>query len=253
MQATMTVTRISRRPVPPDAQIRFLEKVTGSLTFQRAEQLRRMLRWLGERSMEEGDGPTEHDVGVVVLQRPDFDPQTDSLVRKEMSRLRDKLTKYYLTEGAGDEIRISAGGGYQLTFEWATRPVGVVREIGLTSRPCAMVLPLRHAAELAGESLDLHERLLVCAGQAGSVDLVSMTTALSYAGRAADVRTVAAECGADFVVEGSLRQKLTLMEATLWVVDGRSGKTRGAGRVFEGEIEEIAEAAGLWMVRSAGA
>ncbi|MEZ5353890.1 MAG: hypothetical protein R2762_14730 [Bryobacteraceae bacterium] len=235
------------RPVPADVKLHFVEKVARSATFHRAAQLRRMLQWLAERSESEAAAPTEHELGVTVLCRPDFDPQSDSLVRKEMSRLREKLTRYYATEGLDDEVRIRASGGYRLTFEWTSRPI-VVRDGSV--RPCLLMLPPRHAADLAVETMELHEQIQVLTGLAGGVDQISLTTALSYAGLASDVRTVAAECGADCVVEGSVRRRGDGLAATLWVVDGRSGRARGAGRVFEGDIGRIAEAAADWVVRS---
>ena len=52
--------------------------------------------------------------------RPEnFDPQTDSLVRKEMSRLRGKIRDYYGKEGRDDAVRIRNKDAYHLTFEFA--------------------------------------------------------------------------------------------------------------------------------------
>lgn len=68
-----------------------LEKVARSVTFCRAGQLRSLLIWLGERSLGAHKiAPAEKEIAAAVLNRKDFDPQTDSLVRKEMSRLREK-------------------------------------------------------------------------------------------------------------------------------------------------------------------
>src|SRR5690242_20239890 len=62
-----------------------IDQVLSSATFARADQLRRLLAWLGERSLRpDSVVPTEKEIGKVVLLRKDFDPQTDSLVRKEM-------------------------------------------------------------------------------------------------------------------------------------------------------------------------
>jgi len=67
--------------------------------------------------------------------KDNFDPQIDSLVRKEMSRLRDKLSRYYLSEGASSQIRIEAPDGYAVVF----------REIVAEQRAptsCWLVLPI---------------------------------------------------------------------------------------------------------------
>jgi hypothetical protein len=58
----------------------------------------------------------------------DFDPQTDSIVRVEMGRLRNALDFYYATHGANDPVRIKfERGSYRPKFEWTaggspTRP-----------------------------------------------------------------------------------------------------------------------------------
>ncbi|MEZ5403874.1 MAG: hypothetical protein R2729_29610 [Bryobacteraceae bacterium] len=246
MQAIIPMAKLYERPVPAEAKVRHVDRVAASASFQRAAQLRKLLRWLAERSMSSAEPPTEHEVGMAVLGRADFDPQTDSLVRKEMSRLREKLNRYYLNEGANDELRIRSGGGYRLTFDWAAR---VPRPMPAAERPCVVILPLRHGAGLESESLDVLERLPLRAGQTGRIDLVSTMTALSYAGKRVDVRTVAVETGANCVVEGSLRRKARGLELLLSLVDGRTGIVRGAPRTFEGSMDEIVDKAGEWLGR----
>lgn len=70
-------------PVPQEACRVHLDRIASSVTFARAEQLRRLLQWLGDRSLQGSSVlPTEKEIGEIVLRRKDFDPQTDSLVRK---------------------------------------------------------------------------------------------------------------------------------------------------------------------------
>jgi TolB-like protein/Tfp pilus assembly protein PilF len=59
------------------------------------------------------------DIAVAALGRDEsFDPQIDPIVRLEARRLRRDLEHYYLTEGAGDPIRITIPkGGYVPAFE----------------------------------------------------------------------------------------------------------------------------------------
>jgi hypothetical protein len=106
--------------VPAGLRRDHLNKVVSSAAFARAEQLRRLLAWLGGRSIESNPvPPSEREIGKTVLRRKDFDTQTDSVVRKEMSRLREKLRLYYSTEGARDRVRIHYEGGYLLRFAWS--------------------------------------------------------------------------------------------------------------------------------------
>jgi TolB-like protein len=230
-------------PVPEKLCRAHLERVAASATFARAGQLRALLEWLGGRSLAPaGLPPTEREIAEEVLGRADFDPQADSLVRKEISRLRQKLAQYYGREGARDRIHIHCRGGYLLRFVWADRRMetrGVL--------PCILILPFRSDAELRGHALDLAEELAVRLGELGRAELVSPTTALSYLGRVGDIRSFASECGADYVVEGSLESGDDYLRATLWFVDGHTGRTERPGR-FEGEDSgDIARLAALWL------
>jgi TolB-like protein len=233
-------------PVPDKLCRTHLERVASSATFARAEQLRTLLRWLGDRSLSPAAmPPTEKEIGEMVLRRRDFDPQADSLVRKEMSRLRVKLTQYYQREGARERVRIRHLSGYVLGFAWADQ-LGAKSpaESGL---PCLLVLPLRSHPDLGPQSMRLAEEVLVQVGEVNGATLVSPTTALSYAGRIGNVREFAAECGADFVLEGTLELRDTQLRVTLWLVDGRSGTTEKVGRFAAPDTDELARRAALWL------
>jgi TolB-like protein/Flp pilus assembly protein TadD len=61
-------------------------------------------------------------IGMEVYGRGDsFDPQTDSIVRVEASRLRSKLRDYYLDEGRADEVRIELPRGTYVPSFHSTR------------------------------------------------------------------------------------------------------------------------------------
>jgi hypothetical protein len=208
--------------VPEELKRAFLRKVVESSTFARSEQLRRLLNWLGERAIE-GVTPSEYDVGIAPLQRPtNFDPQTDSLVRKEMTRLRAKLQTYYAAEGRGDIVRLASTDAYRLTFHW----LSPTPESFGTDAICVMILPLR-AFGVPTEFIEtLYDYLLLGVSERSEIQLIAPTTARFYAGRSGDIRTFAVETGSDFVVEGTVRTKDDLLVVTLWVVDGRTGRSR---------------------------
>src|ERR1019366_2614085 len=111
------------------------------------------------------------------LGRKDFDPLTDSIVRKEVGRLREKLARYYLLEGLNDEIRIVADGGYLLGFEWR----GTVGQVH--GGPCWLVLPFRSNADTGEHVEQLLEELLIRLGERSQLELLAPTTALAYRGR----------------------------------------------------------------------
>jgi hypothetical protein len=156
-------------PVPDDLCRAHLEKLSASATFARAEQLRNLLEWLVYRSLNaNAEPPTEKEVGELALNRKDYDPQTESLVRKEMSRLREKLARYYAREGAHDRIRVHAASGYVLHFSWAEAPNLQAPE---DSSPCLLFLPFRSQAELNETGLRLLDELLVRLGEHGIAEL----------------------------------------------------------------------------------
>src|SRR5215472_13762487 len=243
LAAVKPVTGLRIKPVIPEMVCKAaIERVAGSVTFSRAEQLRRLIRWLGSRSIESSlPSPSEREIAAEVLGRKDFDPQTDSLVRKEMSRLRDKLARYYDLEGTADEIRIAAGAGCLFTFERSENlPSG-------TGRPCCLVVPFRcePGAEEAGNQL--LEDLMFGLSEQGRYDLVARTTAMAYQGRAGDVRQFAAECGADLIVEGSLRAPENGIEATTWLVDGRAGRVLRSKKIRGNTASQVATIAAAWL------
>jgi TolB-like protein len=233
-------------PLPERLCRLHLQQVASSATFARAEQLRRLLEWLAQRSLASNPAPpTEKEIAETVLGRRDFNPQIDSLVRKEMSRLREKLMLYYTKEGARDRVRIRHVSGYLLAFAWSESFAG--ESAGDSESPCLLILPLRSGPDLNQHGIELAEELLVRLGEMGGTKLVSPTTARSYLGRVGDIRGFAAECGSDFVVEGSLGLYDTQFRATLWFVDGRNGRTAAAGRFASTDLDEVARLAASWI------
>ena len=235
-----------RPPVSREVCRAHLERMASSVTFARAEQLRRLLKWLGEWSLA-GNAvpPTEKEIAETALRRRDFDPQTDSLVRKEMGRLREKLAQYYDQEGTHERIRLQSAGGYLFRFAWREEPLREAAEE--CELPSLLVLPIRSPSGLNAQAACLVEELLVRIGAQGGVQLISPTTALSYLGRVGDVREFAAECGADFVVEGSLASCGAQLCVTLWLVDGRSGRTERPGRFAGTDLDQLVEPAAAWL------
>lgn len=97
-----------------------LERVLNSDAFRSSGSVRRLLAYLGEKSLEgHGEGLKEFTIGAEAFNKPpDYDPQQDPTVRVLASKLRHKLDDYYRTEGADDPGRIEfPKGHYLLTFQ----------------------------------------------------------------------------------------------------------------------------------------
>ena len=101
-----------------------LEKILSSQTFGNGTQASRLLRFVVERTLEHREEEIKESVlGVEVFGRPSFDPRTDPIVRVEASRLRQKLTSYYQSDGKEDAVRIVLPKrGYVPVFEPVERP-----------------------------------------------------------------------------------------------------------------------------------
>jgi hypothetical protein len=97
-----------------------LDVVLRSRGFVRAPTLAGLLSYLCEKLLAGEAGQIkEYSIGVEVFRRgPEFDQDSDSIVRVEANRLRKRLQEYYQGEGAGDQLRISIPvGQYVPKFE----------------------------------------------------------------------------------------------------------------------------------------
>jgi hypothetical protein len=72
------------------------------------------LQFLGTRGIEGNpEGLKEYTIGVEAFGRkPDFDPKTDTIVRVQTHRLRQKLKEYYEQEGIHDQVLIEIPKGH---------------------------------------------------------------------------------------------------------------------------------------------
>lgn len=90
-----------------------VREVLASATFASSARLREFLQFVVERTLDgDGDALKEYTIATEVYGRDvTYDPQIDSLVRVEASRLRRKLREYYEGEGKASafELRLPKG------------------------------------------------------------------------------------------------------------------------------------------------
>ena len=89
-----------------------------------SERIQKFLRFIVEEALAgRGDALKEYTIALDVFDRDEsFDPQTNSIVRVEASRLRGKLREYYGVNGRDDPILISLPtGSYVPAFQLADR------------------------------------------------------------------------------------------------------------------------------------
>jgi hypothetical protein len=97
-----------------DSRAAQVRKLLESRTFHNTEVLKRLLDYLARQALENhADDLKEYTIGVEGFGKPaDYDPRTDSSVRVQIGKLRQKLDEYYRTEGADDEIVIELPKGH---------------------------------------------------------------------------------------------------------------------------------------------
>jgi predicted ATPase len=84
-----------------------LERALASATLKPTPRLAQLLAHLARHALDGGAPLKEYAIGVDVFNRgANFDPRTDTIVRVQSRRLRDRLDLYYLGEGKDDSVRI---------------------------------------------------------------------------------------------------------------------------------------------------
>lgn len=94
-----------------------IEVLVSSNTLHGSESLCKLLRYLGKKAVEQpNERVKEYQIATEVFGRPpDFDPQSDSMIRVQVGRLRAKLNEYYAGEGANDALVVELPkGAYHL-------------------------------------------------------------------------------------------------------------------------------------------
>ncbi|HWB84330.1 MAG TPA: hypothetical protein VG675_09335 [Bryobacteraceae bacterium] len=127
-------------PVADGSAVRAqLGKILSSPMFVNSPRMSRFLRFVVETTLD-GKSETikEYVIAIEVFEKAeDYDPQADSTVRTEASKLRLRLARYYETEGEDDPVRITIPkGSYVPHFE--DRNQGAVTSSSTASAPAPL-------------------------------------------------------------------------------------------------------------------
>ena len=96
------------------------QRVAGSKTFAGSQALQCFLLYISERTLSgQGEQVKEQTIGTAVFHRkPDYNPGSDNIVRVRAGQLRQRLARYFDTEGEAEPLLISIPkGGYVPLFE----------------------------------------------------------------------------------------------------------------------------------------
>ena len=121
-----------------------IDKVINSHSLRGSESLCKLLQYLAKQAIDHpGVALKEYQIATEVYgRRTDFDPQSDSTIRVQAGRLRQKLADYYAAEGAADPVVVKLPkGSYLLSFEErpadyaVPAPPVLARDHGATAQP----------------------------------------------------------------------------------------------------------------------
>jgi hypothetical protein len=106
-----------------------LERILGGRCFEQAARSSKFLRFVVEQTLAgQGERLKGYTIAIEVFGRPpDFDAQSDPLVRVEAGRLRRRLSQYYAEEGRADPVRIDLPrGSYAIASSYHPPPAEVL-------------------------------------------------------------------------------------------------------------------------------
>ncbi len=111
---------------------RALNRILESAAFRTSRRSQHCLRFIVEKTLEgQFDHLKERCIGAEVFGRtPDYDTNTDAVVRISANDLRKRLAQYHVLAGPDDEVRIDLPAGcYHAEFHW---PAAQKPEAGAT-------------------------------------------------------------------------------------------------------------------------
>lgn len=212
---------------------RQLEIIRRSPAFEGSDRLMTLLEFIVEETLEgRGRKLKEAVIGNAVYQRdPPYDPRVDSTVRVEVRRLRKKLDEHFGEHGIEDPVIIAIPTGtYTPVFATARPPAASSGHSNLQGifKPgpgtIIVVLPVRPVPDeptLRDCAEQLTEELIFALASEPGISVPSRTTTYNYATSTKSLSELAAEFGADAVVQGTLVEQAGAIRATLEISDAR--------------------------------
>ena len=205
-----------------------LRKILSSRIFARSERLARFLSFTVEQTLVgRGEELKEFVIGVEVFDKNEkYDTRMDPIVRVEARRLRDKLRKYYESEGLQDPLLIEfPTGSYaplvQTRDALATAAASPVAESAIAVLPFANL-----SSEQENEyfSDGLTEELINALTKVEGLRVVAWSSTFQLKGKTPDIRRIAEQLRVRAVLEGSVRRTAERLRITAQLVDTASGQ-----------------------------
>jgi hypothetical protein len=133
--AVVAGTWLPRTEADRDAVLRQLDRILNSSVFRNSKRYPALLKFIVEQTLDgRADEIKERILGIEVFGRaPDYDTNTDHVVRTAAGEVRKRLAQYYVEAGRGDELRIDVPpGAYIAQFRVASEPAAALPILALT-------------------------------------------------------------------------------------------------------------------------
>jgi TolB-like protein/Tfp pilus assembly protein PilF len=145
-------------PLTGEAILGELAKILASRAFRSAASQREFLRYTVQEAVAgRGHAIKEYMIGTEALGRDEsFDPRLDPIVRTQARKLRERLAKYYASDGTEDPLIVEfPKGSYVPTFRVARSLVPVLPDAPVTEVSATLYRPRSKVAAtvLAGVAL----------------------------------------------------------------------------------------------------
>ena len=242
-------------PIQEDLVRAELERLCLDELFRDTTRMKRFLRYVVEETLDgRGDRLKGYVIGVEVFDRPEnFDPQADTIVRVQAGQLRRRLDLYYADRGQSSRVRILVPKGrYAPTFELrqnlvsdesadAKKLVSQLNQNRKDPRPSLAVLTLDDLSLSEGEAHSrfaegLTAEIVNALVQFRSMRTVTLTPSVSTTLSKKSVREIGEECGADFVLSGSVRRDGEVFRVTVSLISCETNEHLFS-RVFDREYK----------------
>ena len=240
------------------------DRILASKGFVRSGRQSAFLNYVVNTALEgRADRLKEFTIGLEVFEKEEsFDPSVDSIVRVEASRLRSKLSEYYVGEGQADPVRIGIPKGHYVPEfllaeepkEERSRRYGWQRWVALlvaaliiafvfsaywlsqrdldliasaprlpTSSSIA-VLPLRDWSPVPEEHLSeaITDALISSLAKIQGLQVTSFTSVMRYSDTQAPMSEIARALGVSYIVEGSIFRDSEDVQVTAQLIDAGS-------------------------------
>ncbi|THH36918.1 hypothetical protein E4Z66_08225 [Aliishimia ponticola] len=219
-----------------------LARIADSRQFRNAPRLSRFLIYVVEQSLAgNSDRLKGYSIGLEVFDKePNFDPQTDTIVRVQARALRQKLEEYYLQDGASDLLRIVIPKGrYEPVFyavsqqpdpaQAASQPMDAeeLPQAKPSDRPSIAVLPFECiglGADCASMGLALTEGLISELSRFRGLSVMSRATTENAKLVGLSIRQIYQRFRPDFVLQGGYRIRNARIEAHVQIIDAAADK-----------------------------